>query len=68
MKREGNFVSRAMFERNLYQKLLNSQFNADMSALPRVGLRWEPREDAELVSQRLLALLPGDSWIGNSQT
>ena len=39
MEREGGLVTRAMFELNLAGKIGDAQFNADMSALRRPGLR-----------------------------
>ena len=66
MEREGGPVTRAMFERNLGGKIDNAQFNADMSALPRPGFEWRPREAARTVSERLLSLLPGEPWKGET--
>ena len=62
MEREGDPVTRAMFERNLGGKIGNVQFNADMSALPRPGFEWRPWEAARTVSEQIISLLPGDPW------
>lgn len=64
MEREGHPVTRAMFERNLAGKVGDTQFNADMSALLRTGFEWRPIEAARTVSERLIALLPGEPWKG----
>lgn len=64
MEREGDPVTRAMFERNLAGKVGDAQFNADMSALLRTGFEWRPTEAARTVSERLIALLPGEPWKG----
>ncbi|MYC66997.1 MAG: nucleotidyl transferase AbiEii/AbiGii toxin family protein [Acidobacteriia bacterium] len=64
MEREGDPVTRAMFERNLAGKVGHAQFNADMSALLRTGYEWRPTEAARIVSERLIALLPGEPWKG----
>lgn len=66
MEREGDPVTRAMFERNLAGKVGHAQFNADMSALLRTGYEWRPTEAARIVSERLIALLPGEPWKGRS--
>lgn len=64
MEREGDPVTRAMFERNLAGKVGHAQFNADISALLRTGYEWRPTEAARIVSERLIALLPGEPWKG----
>ncbi|MDE0108355.1 MAG: nucleotidyl transferase AbiEii/AbiGii toxin family protein [Bryobacterales bacterium] len=64
MEREGDPVTRAMFERNLAGKVGDAQFNADMSALLRTGFQWRATEAARTVSERLIALLPGEPWKG----
>ena len=58
--------TRAMFERNLAGKIGDTQFNADMSALLRLGFEWRPSEAAQTVSERLIRLLPGEHWKGDS--
>ena len=64
MGRDGHQVTRAMFERNLADKLGDRQFGADMSALLRPGYEWQPTQAARTVSERLISLLPGDPWKG----
>ena len=66
MDREGAPVTRAMFERNLAGKIGDAQFNADMSALLRPGFEWRPEEAARTVSERLISLLPGEPWKGET--
>lgn len=61
-------ITRALFERNLAGKLRNPQFKADMSALPRAGLKWEPEEAAQAVARKLFPLLPGEPWKGETET
>lgn len=68
MEREGRPVTRAMFERNLAGKIGDARFNADMSALLRPGLEWRPRKAAGSVSGRLVPLLPGEPWKGETKT
>ena len=64
MKREDSLVTRAMFERNLAEKIGNTQFNADMSALLRPRYEWRPTEAAQTVFEQLISLLPGEPWKG----
>ena len=44
MESEGGPVTRAMFERNLGRKIGDAQFNADMSAILRLG--FDPVDDS----------------------
>ena len=62
MDRDGDSVTRAMFERNFARKIGNAQFNADMSALLRPGFKWRPEEIARTVSEQLISLIPGEPW------
>jgi predicted nucleotidyltransferase component of viral defense system len=62
MNHEGRRVTRAQFERNLASKLHNAQFIADMGPLLATSYNYYPDKAAELVSKRLVALLPGDPW------
>ncbi len=64
MELQGSPVTRAMFERNLAAKVDDAQFNADMSALLRPGFEWRPAQAFEVVSGRLISLLPGEPWKG----
>ena len=59
-------MTRAMFERNLAGKIGDAQSNAGMSALLRPGFEWRPSEAAQTVSERLIRLLPGEQWKGDS--
>lgn len=62
MERDGHLPTRAMFERNLAGKLGDPQFSADMSALLTRGYEWRPVEAAQMVSEQLIQLLPGEAW------
>jgi hypothetical protein len=55
-------VTRAQFEQNLYAKLRNPQFTADIGPLLATGRNWDMPAAAVDVSERLIALLPGDPW------
>ena len=59
MKHEGRRVTRALFERNLKEKLESPQFSADLTPLLASGYTWEKDHAAERVSTRMITLLPG---------
>ncbi len=58
MKRGGHSVSRAEFEQNLDAKLLDPQFNADITPLLAEGYGWDIGSAAEIVRSELLRRLP----------
>jgi predicted nucleotidyltransferase component of viral defense system len=60
-------ITRAMFEMNLADKLLDDRFTADISPLLAPGHRWELEEAAQRVNASIVALLPGDPWKGRAQ-
>lgn len=62
MSREGHPITRAMFEQNLADKQGNRQFLADMSALARPTMEWNPKEAIEIVMTNLISQLPGKLW------
>jgi len=66
MEKEEGRITRAMFERNLAAKLRMPEFAADISPLLASGYGWNMEEAARSVSVRLIALLPGDPWKGES--
>jgi predicted nucleotidyltransferase component of viral defense system len=62
MEKEEGRVTRAMFERNLAAKLRTPEFAADIGPLLASGYEWNMEEAARRVSERLIALLPGEPW------
>ena len=66
MEREGGRVTRAQFEQNLSAKVQDPQFTGDIGPLLADGFRWDIEKAAHIVSSRLIALLPGDSWKGEA--
>ena len=64
MIREGHPLTRAVFERNLANKLVDPQFVADVNALAVRDRTWRLADAGAMVSDRLLSLLPGASWQG----
>jgi len=64
MKRGGHKVTRALFERNIAEKLMDPEFTADIGPLLAAGFAWEIETAAPIVSSRLIELLPGAPWKG----
>ena len=62
MHHEGHRVTRAQFERNLARKFRNAQFIADIGPLLAAAYKYDREKAAEIVSNRLVVLLPGDAW------
>jgi predicted nucleotidyltransferase component of viral defense system len=62
MHHEGHQVTRAQFERNLAGKFRNAQFIADIGPLLAAAYKYDRDVAADLVSNRLIALLPGAPW------
>lgn len=67
MKREDSHVTRALFEKNLAEKLADPQFTADIEPLLTFGYVWNVERAAQQVSQRLITKLPGAPWKGETQ-
>jgi predicted nucleotidyltransferase component of viral defense system len=66
MDREGHRVTRAQFEENFALKMRDPQFMADISPLLAAGSEWDAATAAQVVSSRLIELLPGDPWKGDT--
>jgi predicted nucleotidyltransferase component of viral defense system len=64
MDHGGHKVTRAQFEENLAGKLRSPQFTADIRPLLATGVSWDMASDAEVISSRLIELLPGAPWKG----
>lgn len=64
LEQEGGRVTRAMFERNLSQKLQDPRFSSDIGPLLSDSAKWDMANAAQAVSERLIALLPGEPWKG----
>lgn len=62
MKNEEKHVTRALFERNLAEKLESPQFSADIRPLLASGYTWDKDRAYETVLTRVIALLPGTPW------
>lgn len=55
-------ITRAQFEKNLYEKVNDTNFLSDISPLLASNISWDARIAYECVMQNLVCLLPGDSW------
>jgi hypothetical protein len=62
MHHEGHKVTRAQFERNLAAKFRNAQFMAEIGPLLAASYKYDRDKAAEVVLNRLVALLPGEPW------
>jgi predicted nucleotidyltransferase component of viral defense system len=67
MVRDGHPITRAQVEQNLALKMRDGAFLADLSPLLATGEAWDPIAAEALISQRLVALLPGDAWKGEDR-
>ncbi len=65
MRAEDADVTRAMFERNLAEKLADGRFTADIGPLLAPGHPWQPAEAARRVGEQLVSRLPGEPWKGS---
>ena len=65
MQKEGHLVSRADFEQNLHHKLKDSIFLNDIAPLLVEGNSYDHKLAAKAVTERVITLLPGDTWRGN---
>ncbi len=65
MKHEGNTVSRAEYEENLYHKLTDKKFLEDTQPLLKVGApKFDVNAAGETFKARTLPLLNGEPWAG----
>lgn len=66
MKHQGQAVSRAQFERNLFEKENNPAFLADIRPLLAVGISHDAKKALALVREDLISRLAGEPWQGTS--
>ena len=62
LRREGQRVTRAQFERNLTQKERMPEFLGDILPLLPTGVVYDPTVALALVRTRLIERLPGKAW------
>ena len=64
MDHEGHKITRALFEKNIAEKLSDAEFTADIGPLLAGGFTWDIETAAPIVSSSLIERLPGDPWKG----
>jgi predicted nucleotidyltransferase component of viral defense system len=57
-ERNGTMITRAQFEKNLYEKMDDNNFLNDISPLLTSAISWVPKEAYQSVLQNLICLLP----------
>jgi hypothetical protein len=62
MNQEGHKVSRAEFEQNLFEKLDDPRFIADIGPLVVADSGFDLSMAADFVLKQLASLIPGDAW------
>ncbi len=65
MEHEGRTVSRAEFERNLFEKATNAVFRDEIRPLLSRSTSYDPDAALTLVRKALISLLPGEAWRGD---
>lgn len=66
MEHEEHRITRALFEKNIAEKLGDAEFTADIGPLLAGGFTWDIATAAPIVSARLIERLPGDPWKGGA--
>lgn len=64
MEHEGAAVSRAVYEKNLHEKLRSDAFLEDIQLLVAGGAQYDPVAAAAVVQTELVARLSGEPWRG----
>lgn len=67
MESEDRSVSRAEFEKNLYEKQNDTFFTNDMKPLLSPLIEWDINEGFLQVMKNIVAYLPGKPWAGISE-
>ncbi len=67
LDKENLQVSRAEFEKNMHHKLKDKIFLEDIVALLHPNRDYDHTTSFDFVHERLICLLPGESWIKTSQ-
>lgn len=61
-ERNSQPITRALFERNLYEKKSDQGFSTDMQYLIHPSIHYVFEQACEFIESRLLGKLPGESW------
>jgi len=62
----GHKCSRALFEKNLFEKRSSPQFTGDIRPLLRTDINWDFDQAFSCVMESLITQLPGDPWQGRN--
>lgn len=57
-------ITRALFEKNLYEKTLQPDFRQDKPQLLPRDAHWSFDEAMQLIQESLITRLPGEPWKG----
>lgn len=68
IKNEKKNITRAMFERNFFEKQTAGSFSQDISPLLAPEVNWNFEKAAEEVYEKFITLLPGEKWKGKNKT
>ena len=68
LKRDKITISRAEFEENMANKLLDDIFREDILPLLPAHLNYNQHSAYALVHEKIISKLPGASWVGFNQT
>ncbi len=63
MAHGGHIITRALFEKNMYEKLKTNKFLTDITPLLAPGIIWD-RKKAVKVLKSYIVKLPGEPWAG----
>lgn len=61
-ERSETTITRAQFEKNLYEKMDDNNFLSDLPPLLASTVTWNSKVAYEAIMQNLICLLPGDRW------
>lgn len=61
---EDKYITRAMFEENLFYKLQQEIFTTDVSKILAEGYEWNVHRAAKEIQNTVIQKLPGEAWAG----
>lgn len=64
LSQQNQRVTRAQFERNLYEKCHSDFFTGDITPLLRNEITWDFHRAVQVISEQVLTRLPGKEWQG----
>jgi len=63
-ERDKQFITRAMFEKNLHEKRQNHDFSSDMTTLIHPRVDYDFDHAMLTVHDKLITRLQGEAWVG----